>query len=119
MKLLVLGGTKFLGRAVAAAALARGHEVTLLNRGITNPQLYPEAEKLRGDLTAGVDVGGRIWDAAIDLDPTQRAGRYVDAFRDKEPLSAFVVLATKHLVEHNEAEVDVSFFADPVGDREP
>jgi 2'-hydroxyisoflavone reductase len=82
VKLLVLGGTKFLGRAVVDAALARGHEVTVLNRGLTNPELFPEAEKLRRDLTAGVDVGGRTWDAAIDLDPTQRAGQYADAFRD-------------------------------------
>jgi 2'-hydroxyisoflavone reductase len=90
LKLLVLGGTKFLGRAVVEAALERGHEVTLLNRGITNPKLFPEAERLRGDLTAGVDVGGRTWDAAIDLDPTQRAGRYVDTFGDKVGHYVFV-----------------------------
>ena len=52
MKLLVLGGTKFLGRAIVEAALARGHEVTLFNRGETNPDLFPEAEKLRGDRDA-------------------------------------------------------------------
>jgi 2'-hydroxyisoflavone reductase len=90
LKLLVLGGTKFLGRAAVEAALARGHEVTLLNRGVTNPELFPETEKLRCDLTAGVDVGGRTWDAAIDLDPTQRAGQYVDAFRDKVGHYVFV-----------------------------
>jgi 2'-hydroxyisoflavone reductase len=82
VRLLVLGGTKFLGRAVVEAGLERGHELTLLNRGVTNPGLYPDVEKLRGDLTAGVDVGGRIWDAAVDLDPTQRAGRYVETLRD-------------------------------------
>ena len=82
MKLLVLGGTRFLGRAAVEAALAGGHEVTLLNRGKTNPELFPEAEKLRGDLGTGVEVGTRTWDAAIDLDPTQRAGGYVDALRD-------------------------------------
>jgi 2'-hydroxyisoflavone reductase len=82
LRLLVLGGTRFLGRAVVEAALARGHDVTLLNRGITNPELFAKVEKLRGDLTAGVDVGGRTWDAAVDLDPTQRAGHYVDTFRD-------------------------------------
>ena len=48
MKLLVLGGTKFLGRAVVEAALARGHELTLFNRGETNPGLFPDAERLRG-----------------------------------------------------------------------
>jgi 2'-hydroxyisoflavone reductase len=68
MRLLVLGGTKFLGRAVVEAALVRGHEVTLFNRGRTNPELFPEAERIRGDreqdLTA---LRGRSWDAAIDM----------------------------------------------------
>ncbi len=67
MRLLVLGGTKFLGRAAVEAALARRHEVTLFNRGETNPELFPDAEKLRGDrdgdLTA---LEGRAWDAVID-----------------------------------------------------
>ena len=45
MRLLVLGGTKFLGRAAVEAALAAGHEVTLFNRGTTNPDLFPELEK--------------------------------------------------------------------------
>jgi 2'-hydroxyisoflavone reductase len=72
VKLLVLGGTKFLGRGAVDAALASGHEVTLFNRGQTNPQLYPEAEKLHGDLAGDLDaLNGRTWDAAIDLDPTQ------------------------------------------------
>ena len=72
MKLLVLGGTKFLGRGVVEAALAAGHDVTLFNRGQTNPEDFPETEKLRGDLTGDLDaLQGREWDAAIDLDPTQ------------------------------------------------
>jgi 2'-hydroxyisoflavone reductase len=67
MRLLVLGGTKFLGRAVVASALARGHEVTLFNRGRTNPALFPEAEKLRGDRESELDVlRGPEWDAVID-----------------------------------------------------
>ena len=67
MRLLVLGGTKFLGRAAVEAALARGHEVTLFNRGETNPELFPEAEKLRGDRTAGLaELRSREWDAVID-----------------------------------------------------
>jgi len=69
VRLLVLGGTKFLGRAAVESALARGHEVTLFNRGETNPALFPEAEKLHGDRT---DPGsrrlleGREWDAVLD-----------------------------------------------------
>ncbi len=67
MRLLVLGGTKFLGRAAVAEALARGHEVTLFNRGETNPGLFPEAEKLRGDRDGDLSaLEGRVWDAVID-----------------------------------------------------
>ena len=67
MKLLVLGGTIFVGRHIVEAALARGHEVTLLTRGQHNPDLFPEAEKLRGDRDGGLDaLQGRTWDAVID-----------------------------------------------------
>ena len=55
MKLLLLGGPRFLGRAVADAALERGHELTFFNRGTTNPELYPEVERLVGD--RGGDLG--------------------------------------------------------------
>ena len=67
MKLLLLGGPRFLGRAIADAALERGHELTFFNRGTTNRELYPEVERIigdrAGDLTA---LGGRMWDAVID-----------------------------------------------------
>ncbi|MEK6274590.1 MAG: NAD-dependent epimerase/dehydratase family protein [Actinomycetota bacterium] len=67
MKLLVLGGTKFLGRAAVEAAVARGHEVTLFNRGETNPELFPEAERLRGDREHDLSaLQGRTWDAVLD-----------------------------------------------------
>jgi 2'-hydroxyisoflavone reductase len=67
VKLLVLGGTKFLGRAAVEGALARGHELTLFNRGETNPELFPEAEKLHGDRTGDfAELGGREWDAVLD-----------------------------------------------------
>ena len=67
MKLLVLGGTTFLGRAVVEDALARGHEVTLFNRGETNPGLFPETEHLRGDRSADLSpLEGRSWDVVID-----------------------------------------------------
>lgn len=89
MRVLVLGGTRFLGRAVVDAALAAGHEVTLFNRGRTSPELFPQAERLRGDLTGRLDaLAGRSWDAAVDLDPTQlprhtrrRAEALADAVR--------------------------------------
>jgi 2'-hydroxyisoflavone reductase len=67
MKILVLGGTVFVGRAVAAAAIARGHAVTLFNRGLHNPYLFPEAERLRGDRDGDLGaLAGRRFDAVVD-----------------------------------------------------
>src|SRR3954464_14898883 len=67
MRILVLGGTQFLGRHVVDAALERGHEVTLFNRGRTHPELFPDVEKLRGDRDG--DLGAlrhRDFDAVVD-----------------------------------------------------
>jgi 2'-hydroxyisoflavone reductase len=67
VKLLLLGGPRFLGRAVADAALAGGHELTFFNRGRTNPELYPEAERLLGDRVENIEaLRDRTWDAVID-----------------------------------------------------
>lgn len=67
MKLLILGGTMFVGRHLLETALARGHEVTLFNRGQHNADLYPEVEKIRGDRNVDLaPLRGRRWDAAID-----------------------------------------------------
>ncbi len=67
MKLLVLGGTRFVGRHLVEAAKARGHEITLFNRGMTNRELFPDIERLIGDRDGGLDVlQGRTWDVVID-----------------------------------------------------
>lgn len=67
MKILMLGGTRFLGRATVEVALERGHEVTLFNRGQSNPDLFSDLEQLHGDRDGGLDVlKGRTWDAVID-----------------------------------------------------
>src|SRR5437762_4963979 len=67
MKLLILGGTKFLGRHLVGAALARGDDVTLFNRGLHNTEIFPEVEKLRGERDGGLDaLRGRAWDAVVD-----------------------------------------------------
>ncbi len=67
MKLLILGGTVFLGRHIVDAALARGHEITLFTRGQRNPDLFPEVERLRGDRDGDLAaLAGRRWDAVID-----------------------------------------------------
>ena len=67
MKLLVIGGTVFLGRHIIDAALARGHEVTMFNRGRSRPELYPDVERIIGDRDGDLAaLKGRSWDAVID-----------------------------------------------------
>lgn len=63
----MLGGTAFLGRHYVEAALERGHEVTLFNRGQTNPELFPEAARITGDRNQDLSaLTGREWDAVFD-----------------------------------------------------
>jgi 2'-hydroxyisoflavone reductase len=67
MRILILGGTQFLGLHTAEAALAQGHDVTLFNRGRTRPDLFPTAEKLRGDRDGDLAaLAGRDFDAVVD-----------------------------------------------------
>jgi 2'-hydroxyisoflavone reductase len=68
MRLLLIGGSSFLGRAVAAEALARGHAVTTFNRGVSSPDV-DGVEALRGDREdAGAleQLRDRDWDAVVD-----------------------------------------------------
>lgn len=102
MKLLILGGTRFLGRHLVEAAQARGHEITLFNRGISNPNLYPDVEHLRGnrdgDLAA---LDGRHWDAVID--PSGYVPRLVRAMVEK----------LADVVEHYTFISSISVYPDP------
>lgn len=67
MRILILGGTVFVGRALAEEALARGHEVTLFNRGRSDAELFPNVEKLQGNRDGDLKaLEGRYWDAVID-----------------------------------------------------
>ncbi len=68
MKILIIGGTKFLGRHLVDAARAAGHEVTLFNRGKTNPALFSDVETITGDREQDMEkLSGREWDAVIDV----------------------------------------------------
>ncbi|MFO0572809.1 MAG: NAD-dependent epimerase/dehydratase family protein [Polyangia bacterium] len=76
-RILILGGTGFIGPAIVAAARARGHTLTLFNRGKTNPQLFPDVETILGERGADLGkLGGRDWDAVIDT-----WGRYPSGVR--------------------------------------
>jgi 2'-hydroxyisoflavone reductase len=91
VRILVLGGTRFAGRAIVEAALGRGDTVTLFNRGITNRGLFPGVETVIGDRSEDLfALGRREFDAVVDVacyDPAAarlsadalkgRVGRYV------------------------------------------
>ena len=68
LKLLILGGTGFIGPWQVRYAVERGHEVTIFNRGRSAPGLFKDVEELTGDRAANqLDaLKGRRWDAVID-----------------------------------------------------
>jgi 2'-hydroxyisoflavone reductase len=101
VKVLVLGGTRFLGRAIVDAALAGGHEVSIFTRGQTNSDLFPEAEHLVGDRDGDLAAleGGR-WDTVIDT-----CGNYPRVVRASTELLA-------GRVEHYAFVSSVSVYAD-------
>lgn len=93
MKILILGGTVFLGRHLTEAFLSRGHEVTHYNRGLQNMHLFPEIEKLYGDRDRDLlPLQGRSWDAVVDTCgyfPRQVAAA-ARALHPHTPLYAFI-----------------------------
>jgi 2'-hydroxyisoflavone reductase len=68
MRVLVLGGTVFVGRHVVERLLARGHEVTLFHRGRRGRELFPDVERVLGDRATDLDrlPNGATWDAVLD-----------------------------------------------------
>jgi 2'-hydroxyisoflavone reductase len=72
LKILVIGGTGLIGPPMVEYALARGHELTLFNRGKTNTHLFPDVERIKGDRNDDITAletavaDGRKWDVVID-----------------------------------------------------
>ncbi|MFC4060909.1 NAD-dependent epimerase/dehydratase family protein [Planomonospora corallina] len=97
MRILIIGGTRFVGRHITEAALAAGHEVSLLHRGLTGPGLFPEAEHLIADRDTGLEVlGDRRWDATVDVSaylPSQ-VGALADAVAGPERGGRYVFVST-------------------------
>lgn len=95
MDVLIIGGTQFVGRHLVEAALDAGHNVTLFNRGKTNPDAYPQVERLTGDrdgdLTA---LEGRKWDVVFD--PSGYVPRIVrlSAERLKDSVGRYVFVSS-------------------------
>lgn len=67
MDILVIGGTRFVGRHLVEVLLGRDHDLTLFHRGETNVDLFPRTDRILGDRTTDLDaIGDRTWDIVID-----------------------------------------------------
>ncbi|MHA2502373.1 MAG: NAD-dependent epimerase/dehydratase family protein, partial [Candidatus Kariarchaeaceae archaeon] len=66
MKILIIGGTRFVGRAISESLLAHGHSLTLFHRGKTNPDYLPEATHVIGDRETDIERLTGTWDVVID-----------------------------------------------------
>ncbi|MBI1779297.1 MAG: NAD-dependent epimerase/dehydratase family protein [Proteobacteria bacterium] len=68
MRILVFGGTRFVGRHLVETAVARGHKLTLFNRGLENPGLFKSLEQRHGDRTDDLKrLDDGAWDAVLDV----------------------------------------------------
>jgi 2'-hydroxyisoflavone reductase len=120
--ILVLGGTGFLGPHVVTAALARGHTVTLFNRGKTHPGLFPDVEKLHGDRDGHLEaLANRRWDAVVD--PSGYVPRIVKASAEllAPSVSHYVFISTisvydKMDVVDADESLPVATIADPTSE---
>lgn len=67
VKLLVIGGTRFVGRAFVEQAVGRGHDVAVFHRSVSEPEDFPSVEHLHGDRDGQLGLlRGRSWDAVLD-----------------------------------------------------
>jgi 2'-hydroxyisoflavone reductase len=104
MKILILGGTAFLGPELVAAFRAKGAEITLFNRGKTNPGLFADLEQLRGDRDPSKAPGlsaleaeikkGRTWDAVLDTSAYVPRIASASATLLKPAVSQYVLIST-------------------------
>lgn len=94
MRILVLGGTSFVGRAIAGDALARGHDLTLFSRGRTGADLFPGVERRTGDRASGdyAALAGGSWDAVVDVSAyvPRHVGQAADALAGRAGRYLFV-----------------------------
>jgi 2'-hydroxyisoflavone reductase len=96
LRILILGGTGFIGPYQVQYALDRGHTVTLFNRGRTNPQLFPTVEKLVGDRANNLEaLEGKRWDAVIDNSATNPEWVKRSAQLLKDSARQYVFISTR------------------------
>jgi 2'-hydroxyisoflavone reductase len=104
MQILVLGGTRFIGRGIVEAALDRGHELTLFNRGSTDPDAFrdnPNVHRLRGDRRGNdiAQIADQKWDAVVDVSAYQPDDLrpVLRALSDQTPQYVFISTVSVYL----------------------
>ena len=101
MKLLILGGTRFVGRHLVEAALGAGHEVTLFNRGRGGADVFPGLETLVGDRNGDVSaLKGRTWDAVVDVSAYTPAAARRSARALQEAVPHYTFISTISVYEN-------------------
>lgn len=112
MRLLLFGGTGFLGRHLVQAALEHQHTVTLFNRGQTHPELFPHVEQLHGDRKSDLQVlQGRTWDAVIDSN-----GQIPRQVRES---ASVLTESTQHYTFISTTSVYADYTVAPIDERSP
>jgi 2'-hydroxyisoflavone reductase len=106
MKVLVLGGGSFVGRAVVDALIGAGHHPTSFSRGRTGTGLFPEVPRLLGDRDTGdyAALAGQRWDAVIDVSAyvPRHVTQAADALGDRSGRYLFV--STGSVYDHRRAD---------------
>ena len=112
LRLLILGGTGFLGPHVVRAAMAGGHTVTIFNRGRTNTHLFPDIENLIGDRAGDLkSLQGREWDAVIDNSATNPRWVRDSAQLLKDGVGTYLFTSTRSVyADFSTIGMDVPFF---------
>lgn len=111
MKILILGGTKFLGRALTEAAVANGHEVTLFHRGLYDAGAFPHVQHIIGDRNIDLErLQGREWDAVIDTSGYEPEVVSASAKQLKDQVKHYTFISTVSVYEDLK-KVDVNELA--------
>jgi 2'-hydroxyisoflavone reductase len=121
LRILILGGTGFIGPHEVTYALARGHKLTLFNRG-KSPHAWPgEVEELIGDRNTGdlKALAGREWDVCIDNPTTlpfwvRDAG---EALHGK--VRQYIFISTISVYAANDAPADETAAVAPYAGKDP
>ncbi|HZD10403.1 MAG TPA: NAD-dependent epimerase/dehydratase family protein [Candidatus Binatia bacterium] len=119
MNLLVIGGTRFVGRHIVEHALGRDHSLTLFNRGRSNPGLFEGVEEVHGDRDGDLHLlSGRRWDAVIDTSGyvprvVQASAELLAQATDRYVFISTISVYADPLAPHSDEDAPLATIEDP------